>query len=138
MKKWLVLLGLIFFSCSNVMANVEHAHPIDVQLQKCLEKDYTTMGMNQCVIKAESAWLKEIEKYVTLIQKEELSDLQKELFAETHKQWLEYYKYEQKLIDETLFVKPGTINTNYGYAHRLEIVKNRAENLKHYQYSLTH
>lgn len=136
MKKWLVLLGIMIFSGSYAIANIEQAHPIDVQLQKCLEKDYTTMGMNQCVIDAENAWLKEIESYMTLIQKN-MNDTQKEVFIETHEHWLEYYKYERKLVAETLFVKSGTINTNYGYAHRLEIVKNRAENLKHYQYILT-
>lgn len=139
MKKWLVLLILILCSGSNVVANMNQTkpHPIDIQLQKCLEKDYTTTGMNQCVINAENAWLKEIEKYAALIQRE-LNDTQKEVFTEMHKRWLEYYKYEQKLIDETIFTKSGTINTNYGYAHLLEIVKDRAENLKYYQELLTH
>lgn len=134
MKKWLVLLCLIFFSGSYVTADIGQTkqHPIDIQLQKCMEKEYNTAGMNQCVINAKNDWLKEIEKYVTYIQKE-LSDTQKEVFTETHKHWLEYYKYEQKLIDETLFVKSGNINTNYGYAHLLEIVKDRAKNLEHYQ-----
>ena len=139
MKKWLVLLALIFFSDSYVVADIVQSktHPIDVQFQKCLEKEYSTAGMNQCVINAESAWLKEIEKHVSLIEKE-LNNTQKEVFIETHKRWLEYYKYEQKLIDETIFVKSGTINTNYGYAYRLEIVKDRAKNLEAYQALLVH
>jgi len=46
-------------------------HPIDVELQKCLDskENYTTQGMTECVIKATDAWDKELNKnYKTLLE----------------------------------------------------------------------
>jgi len=110
-------------------------HSIDEQQEKCMEKDYSTAGMNRCVNEATDAWLKQISIYSNLIKKE-LSKEQLVIFTDAQQSWERYYELEKKLIIETVYNKTGTIHTNIATGMIQSLAKQRALYLKSYLYEL--
>ncbi len=109
---------------------------IDVQLEKCIEKDYSTSGMNKCVYAAIDARLEQISIYSNMIKKE-LSKEQFTVFVEAQKAWEHYYEIEKKLIVETVYNKEeGTIHTNIAAGMLQNLAKQRALYLKSYLYEV--
>ena len=47
---------------------VEKLHPIEQKVRDCIDKDYSTVGMNKCVYEGMKAWEKEIDKYLNLLK----------------------------------------------------------------------
>lgn len=132
----LLLIVLIFFSLKTVAStDKSEQNTIDMQLEKCIEKDYSTSGMNKCVYAVTDAWLEQISIYSDLIKKE-LSKEQLTIFIEAQKTWEHYYELEKKLVVETVYNKEGTIHTNIAAGMLQNLVKQRALYLKNYLYEL--
>lgn len=142
MKK--ILLLLAFILCCAVyksvavqaeqIPNVEK-HPIEIQQEKCMEKDYSTAGMNKCANEATEAWIKQTSIYAELIKKEMPAE-QLPLFSKTQHDWQKYYNNEKKLIAKTIYSKDGTIHTNIAAGIIQNLAKERALYLKSYLFEL--
>lgn len=143
MKKTFILIAFTFLCVMSIsiwakadpLTKEQEKHPIDIQQEKCMEKDYSTAGMNRCAYEATDAWLKEVSKYTDLIKKE-LSTKQLEIFTNTQQNWQKYYDTEKKLIAETVCTKEGTIHTNIAAGMVQNLAKQRALYLKSYLYEL--
>jgi len=140
MKNFIVLFLLILLA-NTTFASVEvysnnKKHPIDVQLQQCLDKNYTTAEMNSCLINSTNLWLDEMNKYVLLIN-ENLDKNQRNVFIKTQKAWLKYYNCEKTNIFKNIFTQQGTINTTIAYGKILEITKERTIFLEEFYKTLS-
>lgn len=131
----LLVISTSFFIKVAALPNEFEQQAIDAQLEKCIEKDYSTSGMNKCVYAATDAWLEQISIYSNLIKKE-LSNEQYTVFIAAQQTWERYYELEKKLIVETVYKKEGTIHTNIAAGMLQNIVKQRALYLKSYLYEL--
>lgn len=128
--KNLLLICLIFCAVTNVTeAREQKAYPIDVKLEKCMEKDFSTAGMNQCTYEATSAWEVEIAKYTALITKE-LDAEQLIYFNNANNAWSKLYTAEKALIENTIYQKDGTIHTTISAGMINNLAKERALYLK--------
>lgn len=123
---------LIFFAVVNVTeANEQNSYPVDARLEKCMEKDFSTAGMNQCTYEATSAWEAEITKYTNLITKE-LNEEQLVNFVNANNKWNEFYSAEKALLANTIYTKDGTIHTTISAGMINSLTKERALYLKNF------
>ena len=126
---------LIIFLVVVVIGNVwaeekEKKHPIDVWLEKCIEKDSSTAGMIKCSGKAYEMWDKEMNKvYQELMKK--LSPEEKELLKESQKQWLKFRDSEFRFLDK-FFEGYGTILPVLKAGEKISIIKERTKRLDSY------
>ena len=131
----LLIISISFILKVEALPNEFEQNTIDAQLEKCIEKDYSTSAMNKCVYIATDAWLEQISVYSDLI-KNELSKEQYTVFISAQQTWERYYELEKKLIIESVYNKEGTINTNIAAGMLKNIAKQRALYLKSYLYEL--
>ncbi|KFC23203.1 lysozyme inhibitor LprI family protein [Epilithonimonas lactis] len=105
---------------------------IDQDLEKCLSQRNSTAGQVSCVSSARDSWDKELNKsYLSLSQK--LSKTGKSELVEAQRNWMKFRDSEFKLIDKYYFgVKKGTLFYVIAENKKLEIVKERALQLKEY------
>ena len=129
-KLFLIFIFLIFLSCCYSTAQTT-MHPIDKAEQDCISKTADTQVMNQCSITAQNEWEKEIKKT--------LSELKSVLDKESYKSlinsqnsWEKYKIDEFSSIDKMLENKQGTMYLNVNKGLKVDIVKQRALNLKEY------
>ncbi len=113
----------------------EKKDKIDINLEKCMEKDYSTAGMNNCSQEGQKAWEQEISKNSAIIKKNLDSEGQ-QLFEEAQKAWQDYYEKEQKFIHNTIGQVDGTIHTNYAYGECYDLAKARAKAISSYNFDL--
>ena len=125
----------IIFCIGTICFAQENIHRIDVEYTKCLDKNLTTAGINQCTFNAADMWLKEAKHSVKLINKE-LNKEQKQIFNDANKKWLEYYNAEEKSIIEIIFNIEGTIHTNYASMQIMNLAKQRAMYLNEFLFDL--
>jgi len=118
-------------SKNNMSDNNSEIHPLDIKLQNCMAKDYSTAGMNNCVYDSIDDWQKEIDRYSKIIKKE-LTPEQTVLFEQTQKDWEAYYSKEKTLLYKTIYIKTGTIHTNIAIGEIHALIKNRALFLKNF------
>ena len=105
---------------------------IDADLENCLNKDNSTAGQRSCINSACDSWDKELNKsYLSLSQKL-IKNGKKEL-VEAQRSWILFRDSEFKLIDKYYFdIKKGTMFYVIAENKKLEIVKERALQLKEY------
>ncbi|HBR10944.1 MAG TPA: DUF1311 domain-containing protein [Chryseobacterium sp.] len=127
MKKPISLLLLLSINIFSLAQN-----KIDQDLEKCLSKDNSTAGQRNCINSAQKSWDKELNRtYISLSQK--LSKNGKNELVEAQRSWMKFRDSEFKLIDKYYFgVKKGTIFYVIAENKKLEIVKERALQLKEY------
>jgi len=127
MKKPISFLFLLSINIFSLAQN-----KIDQDLEKCLSKDNSTAGQRNCINSAQKSWDKELNKtYISLSQK--LSKNGKKELVEAQRNWISFRDSEFKLIDKYYFdVKKGTIFYVIAENKKLEIVKERALQLKEY------
>ena len=127
MKKSIFILFLLTINILSFAQN-----KIDADLEKCLSKDNSTAGQRSCINSARNSWDKELNKsYLSLSQK--LTKNGKKELVEAQRSWMKFRDSEFKLIDKYYFdVKKGTIFYVIAENKKLEIVKERALQLKDY------
>jgi hypothetical protein len=103
-------------------------NPIEIREQKCISKDYSTAGMNNCVYLATNEWYQEIDKNISLL-KSNVTIEQYKLLADSQKKWQQYEQSQRTFLDATIGTKAGSIYTNILAGIKNEIVKRRAEDL---------
>lgn len=108
----------------------QEKHPIDVWLEKCIEKDSSTLGKIECSDKAYDMWDKELNKVYQKLMKK-LSSKERELLKESQKQWLKFRDAEFRFIDG-LFLGYGTVVNVEKVDQKYEFLKARVLQLQEY------
>ena len=127
MKKSVSLLFILLFNVFSFAQN-----QIDADLKKCLEKDNSTASQRNCIISAQQSWDKELNKSYHSLSKK-LSITGKKELLEAQRNWISFQDSEFKLINKYYFdVKKGTMFQVIAENKRLEIIKERAIQLKEY------
>lgn len=131
MKKAIVIL---FFLINSILSFAQNK--IDADLERCLNKDNSTAGQRSCINSARDSWDKELNKsYLSLSQK--LSKNEKKELVEAQRSWILFRDSEFKLIEKYYFdVKKGTMFYVIAENKKLEIVKERALQIKEYDEQL--
>jgi len=111
----------------------EKKHPIDVELQKCLDtkENYTTLGMTECIVKAADSWDKELNKNFKILLGL-LTEEQKEKLKESQRQWIKYRDNELEFSRSFYTQMQGTMWIPVAARTRLNLTKQRAEELSDY------
>jgi uncharacterized protein YecT (DUF1311 family) len=111
----------------------EKKHPIDIWLEKCMEKgDYTTDAMVSCGSQALDKWDKELNRiYKELIKK--LSPEERELLKQSQLQWVKFRDAEFKFLDN-LYLGIGTMIPVMIMGEKLDIVSRRVKMLEAYNF----
>ena len=119
-----ILLLLASLSMPLWAANQE----LDSQLEKCIEKNATTIGMTQCVEQFHKKWdieldvkLKELTKLLT---KDQLKS-----FNDAHQKWVHYKNSEFKSIDSIYNTIDGTMYLPMRASEKMELVRDRANKI---------
>jgi len=111
----------------------EKKHPIDVELQKCLDtkENYTTLAMTECIVKAADSWDIELNKnYKILLGL--LTEEQKEKLKESQRPWIKYRDNELDFSRSFYTQMQGTMWIPVAARTRLNLTKQRAEELSDY------
>jgi len=132
------LTTLLLLTFLLVYGQTEKDHPVDIELQKCLDskENSTTQGMTQCVIKAADSWDIELNKnYKTLLGL--LNEEQKEKLKVSQRQWIKYRDSELEFSRSFYNQMQGTMWIPIAARTRLDLTKQRAQELLGYISTLT-
>jgi uncharacterized protein YecT (DUF1311 family) len=133
MKHILLLLSLSFLSHPLLAQNSEgqEKHPLDVALDKCIEKDSSTIGMSECMAVAYDSWDQELNRYYQLLR-EEMSSEQKEALKKAQLAWIDYRDRELENMATIYGSMDGTMYRLMYMGDKVELVKRRVMELKSY------
>lgn len=135
-RLFLTLLTAIFLS-SNFLSIVDaEEYPIDIEVEKCCEKNFSTTGMNNCTLKGLENWHNEIKYYSDKVKKY-LDAEQQEMFEASQNAWQTYYDKEKELQKSTVLLKDGDIHTTFVLGYLYDLTKQRAIMIKSYFNSLS-
>lgn len=131
--KNLFLAFLMIQSMALISQNKDH-HPIDISLNKCLEKseNFTTLGMVNCLQDAAKAWDVELNVQYNKLM-ETLDKKQKELLRISQRNWITYRDNELKFSRSLYSSKDGSIWQTVSATHELELIKKRVIELRNYR-----
>lgn len=132
------LTTLLLLTFLLIYGQTEKKHLIDIELQKCLDskENSTTQRMTQCVTKAADSWDIELNKnYKTLLGL--LNKEQKEKLKETQRQWIKYRNSELEFSRSFYNQMQGTMWIPIAAQTRLDLTKQRAQDLLDYISTLT-
>jgi uncharacterized protein YecT (DUF1311 family) len=129
----LVSLSILFFL--TVAQAAEAKHPIDKTTAACQVKNYTTVGMQNCLAIATEQWDKELNKNFNALMKK-IDQPCQEALKKSQKQWLTYRDGEFKTIETIYGALEGTMWGIIAANAKVEIVKHRGLELKEYLNSL--
>ena len=130
---WLLLVFILFIlPVQGFGEEKEKKHPIDMWLEKCMEKEnYTTAGMLNCSSQALDKWDKELNRvYKELIKK--LSPEEKELLKQSQLQWIRFRDAEFKWIESFYNSRKGTMFPLMEIGDKMHLVSERVKWLEGY------
>src|SRR4030081_3905031 len=131
MAKIILTLFSGFLLATVSIAQEPAQHPIDKALEACIDKNGSTAGMGEGTDKAYAAWDKELNKnYGELMRT--LKPSQKEALRLAQLEWIKYRDLDFKLIDSLYDTMQGTMYIPMRVDARMEVVKQRAQELKGY------
>ena len=117
--------------------NTSSTHPIDSLLESCLEADpfSSTAGMLKCINSATSLWDDELNKNYKLLMAVLRPD-EKEKLKTSQLKWIEFRDKEFEFSDAAYNNLEGTMWLVVKANKRLQIVKNRAIELRDYYFDI--
>jgi uncharacterized protein YecT (DUF1311 family) len=134
------LFGLIAtgLSLASPITHGEEKHSIDIKTDACLgmEKNYTTMGMVECMAESEKQWDAELNRVYKALRSK-LNAKAKQQLKTAQRQWLKYRDAEMETIKAIYLSMDGTMWMVVATGARAEIVKKRALILTGYLEDLT-
>ncbi len=132
MKLFSALLCAFFFTSLVAFSQeAEEKHPIDIALDKCMDKNPSTHGMIGCLDEAYKKWDAELNKnYKALSLK--MDTKQKAALLAAQRKWIEYRDLEFKVQTSVYETMQGTMFQPMAVNDRMEVVKKRALDLKSY------
>ncbi|SHK49921.1 lysozyme inhibitor LprI family protein [Thermocrinis minervae] len=130
-KSLVLVFVLVFvFVVVSFSEEKQEKHPIDVWLEKCIEKDSSTAEMINCSNKAYEMWDKELNRvYQELMKK--LSPEEKELLKESQRQWLKFRDAEFRFINQIYGYEGGFYHTQR-IGSKIDLVRERVLHLLDY------
>ncbi|QDD65743.1 MULTISPECIES: lysozyme inhibitor LprI family protein [Herbaspirillum] len=131
MKKFSIL--LLFSVCATSFAQ-EKAHPIDIWLQRAIEKDSSTAGMREATNQARQMWDKELNKsYQHLMSR--LPAAQQEVLRASQRAWIKFRDADGEVISRIVAAQQGTMFQLTATSYWMELTKARALQLDGYDRS---
>ena len=132
MKLFSALLCAFFFTSLVAFSQeAEEKHPIDIALDKCMDKNPSTHGTVGCLDEAYKKWDAELNKnYKALTLK--MDAKQKAALLAAQRKWIEYRDLEFKFQSALYATMEGTMYQPMAVNDRMEVVKKRALDLKSY------
>ena len=110
---------------ASVWAQEQTAHPLDKQLEVCVEKDPSTAGMVSCIDVALKKWDQQLNKnYQTLMGK--LNPAGKQTLKTAQLDWIKYRDAEFKVLDTIYATLQGTMYIPMHLDQKMQIVRHRA------------
>ena len=134
MNRLILLTSILLFSLSLYIQSEETSiHPIDKALAICLEADssQTTAGMIKCTNLAIIEWDKELNNNYKLLMSI-LDPLEKEKLKSSQLKWIDFRDKELDFSNAVYNKLEGTMWLVVRANRKLELVKNRAIELKEY------
>jgi len=128
MKKLLFFLLLIPVS---IYCQETEKHPIDKFLDRCMEKDYSTHGMLNCLNEVFEKWDVELNKVYNEL-KDMLDESGKKKLKDSQLEWIKFRDKEFEFIDYLYSQKDGTMYLTMRVSDRVEVVRKRALELQSY------
>ena len=116
---------------SDLQNQSNNTYPIDIELEKCVSKDFMTEGMNNCTYEGIEAWNREIDNYSKQIV-EYISPDNINLFNASQSAWQDYYNKEKEFLNNTIAQKDGDIHTTVAIGILYDLTKQKALSLKSY------
>lgn len=109
----------------------EQKTQIDEWLERCIEQDPSTAGMNNCTYKAYEMWDKELNAVYRQLMKKLDPNAQK-LLKEAEIAWIKYRDAELRLQDAIYGQMQGSMWATMAAGNRYDFVKQRTLALKAY------
>lgn len=126
------LLLAVVFAAFTTIVFAQIKHPIDKELDLCLEEATPTAAATECITKASEAWDQELNKYYRLYL-DALKQENKATLKEAQRQWIVYRDKEFSLIDAHYYNQlEGTMWRPIAAGAKMRIVKARALELQNY------
>ncbi len=134
----LVLILTIKTNYSQITDQSADNFPIDISLKACLDStaNQTTVGMMDCAGHARDSWDSEMNKHYKLLMTRLTKDEKIKMEA-AQKKWLEYRDAEFLNAGTIYYDMQGTMWRVVAVNRQLEIVRQRALDLKSYYDNLT-
>lgn len=132
--------GPLFFIYSFIFGQIRpQEYLIDKQLKTCLDsmENQSTVGMIGCTENALNSWDIEMNKYYKLLSDTLLSANEKQRLKSAQKKWIEFRDLEFSFIEIAYSNLQGSMWSVVMSGKKLEVVKQRALELKAYYDSLT-
>lgn len=120
MKKWLPILCLL---ASGVA--MAQTHPLDQQLQQCLDKESSTLGMSQCYSSANKGWDKEMNFQYNQVMKK-LTGEPKDKLRAAQRAWLAYRDSWMEASRSYFLSSQGSMAALSVGAQGVSLVRNQA------------
>ena len=137
MKKIFVFSAILFFCFFSGAERVASAydndrnHPIDLEFQKRMDADSSTVGMIEASVYAEEEWDKLLNKnYAALMKK--LSKAQQGKLRASQREWIKYRDLEFDFNSSFWSGFDGTMYRVFPYSFRSDFVRERALQLGQY------
>lgn len=128
-----VLVGLLLFTVT-LRADEpakEAKDPIDVEVDKMMEKDPSTAGMNQAIDRGIELWDAEMNKAYNRLMKK-LPESERAVLKKSQVAWLAYRDANNNLVSTIYGHAQGTMYSSMANDEGLEIVKTRTLLLRNY------
>ena len=120
-----------------IVAQALEEHPIDKKLRESIDKDWTTVGMNDSMAVACEEWDVELNRYYNLLMGI-LSEEEKKELREAQRAWLKYRDLKTEFRMNVFYNTNGTLYSNLAMAEKKAIVKERALDLRGLYRALNH
>lgn len=102
---------------------------IERKISNCLDKDYTTAGMIECMDMAARMWDQELNRVYQLLRKKLNPQAQKSLKV-SQRAWIKYRDLEYKNIDSIYSGFQGTMYGPMRLDHSVQLTKQRVSELQ--------
>jgi len=128
--KYLTSLFIALLFCTFSFAQTE-VHPLDEELNECVNENYSNHGMIQCHAKYQEEWDKLLNKYYKLLTEHATEDIQLKL-KESQRTWLKMRDQEFEFIESFYGSMEGSMYNLVIVNMKRKFVRNRALELKAY------
>jgi uncharacterized protein YecT (DUF1311 family) len=109
--------------------------PIDVQYEKAMDKDPSTMGMRSAANDARAKWDKDMNKsYANLMAG--LNNEKKNALRMSQRSWLTFRDAETESNAKIIASQDGTLWQLTATIHQMDVVRSRALQLREYESAL--
>jgi uncharacterized protein YecT (DUF1311 family) len=131
MKTRLLLPALVFIVCTALQAAPVKKDPIDIAMDRAMEKNPSTAGMVQAAAQADEQWQKEIDRALAKLKKEMTAEQSKALQA-SQQAWRAYRDKELETQGALYGAMQGTVWRPVAASKAMELNRERALLLRHY------